>query len=393
MNILVLSPFFPYPLAQGGKIRIFNILKHLSRNHQVTLACLSGEDVADYGPLRDYCEEILVVPRRPALFADLARFLLGKEPFNFLKFSSGKMRAALEGLIGRKSFDLVQIEFSMMWQYAGIFKGRPVVLDAHNIDSAVVGQLKETARNPLKKLLYAREEKRFRQREEKVWRECDICFAVSDNERDVISTYRSQPGSVWTIPNGVDLERFEFRPKAAHERRMLFIGGFEYQPNFDSAIFLLREILPLIRARVPDAKLDIVGRQLHRIRAMAGAVKAELHEDVPDVRPFFRKADLLVVPLRQGAGTRIKILEAMAAGLPVVTTTKGCEGIHVRHKEHLLIADSADTFASAVLAVLEDDRRRQSIAGNARRLVEERYSWEKIAGEMEKQYEKTVNSK
>jgi glycosyltransferase involved in cell wall biosynthesis len=336
--------------------------------------------------MHDYCEEVFAIPRRPARFADLARSLLGKEPFNFLKFSSVKMRAALEGLLKRKSFDLVQVEFSMMWQYASLFKGLPVVLDAHNIDSAVVGQIKETVGAPLKKLLYTREEKRFRQKEEEAWRESAFCFAVSDKERDVIASYRAKPGSVWTMPNGVDLDRFIFRPKIENEGQVLFIGGFEYEPNFDSAVFFLQDIFPLIRRTVPAVKLNIVGRQLQRIRDIVGACDIELHEDVPDVLPFFRKADLLVVPLRQGAGTRIKILEAMAAGLPVVTTAKGCEGIHVRHKEHLLIADSADAFASAVFAMLEDDQRRLSIASVARRLVEERYSWEKIVGEMERCY-------
>ena len=388
MNILILSPFFPYPLSQGGKIRVFNIIKYLSKNHRITLACLADEMINDYGPLENYCEEIIVMHRKSSTFADLSRFLLGREPFNYLKYSSARMRETLEKLIRRKAFDLVQIEFSLMWQYANIFKGIPVALDAHNIESEIVGQIKEKSGNPLKNLLYVREEKRLRQKEEETWHTCDICFAVSDKESDVISSRRGQSNGVFTIPNGVDLDRFTFNPKPEGGRQMLFIGGLEYHPNFDSALYLLKEIYPAIKSRVLDIKLDIVGRQLQRIRGLAPSGEIAFHDNVPDVLPYFRKADLLLVPLRQGAGTRIKILEAMGAGLPVVTTPKGCEGIDVKHGEHLLIADSPVNFALAVRSLLKDTELRRSITQRARKLIEEKYSWERLVREMEMIYQK-----
>ena len=381
MNILILSPFFPWPLSQGGKIRVFNIIKHLARNRKISLACVSDEKISDHGPLADFCEEIICVERRQNLIRDIPVFLFGKGSFNFVRFSSEAFREALRQLLTRKSFDLVQIEFSMMWQYADIFDGISSVLDAHNIESEIVRQIGETQINPLRRFLYKLEEKKIRRGEEKAWRECKICFAVSEKEREVIATHG---GKAFTIPNGVDLERFQYVPKENVDRRILLLAGMDYLPNVDSVKYFLNGILPLIREKLPDILLDVVGRDLWKIRGWLPHKGMEFHESVSDILPYLRQADLLVVPLRQGAGTRIKILEAMAAGLPVVATSKGCEGLVVKDGEHLLIADEAGSFAEAVHKILNDAGLGKSLACNARTLVETKYSWEKIVREMEK---------
>jgi glycosyltransferase involved in cell wall biosynthesis len=384
MNILILSSFFPFPLTQGGKIRVFNIIKYLSRTHKVTLACLSDAAVSDYGPLKEYCEEVIVVVRRPNVVNDFFSFLFSSKPYNFVVNSSRSMRNELQGVLERKSFELIQIEFSTMWQYADIFKGIPVVLDAHNIEADIIRQVREFYKNPLRKLLYSLEEKKLRKKEEQAWKDCSICYTVSEHERTVIAASLGQSNKVVAIPNGVDLERFAFSPKAGMDNRLLLLGGMRYQPNLDSALYLLNDIMPEIQARIPGVKIDIAGRELWRIKDHAAYGGVEFHEDVSDVLPFFRQSDVLLVPLRYGAGTRIKILEAMAAGLPVVTTPKGCEGIEVRHGEHLMIADTPDEFASAVKRVLDEADLRTSLSRNARKLVEEKYSWEGLIGEMAK---------
>ncbi len=391
MNILVLSPFFPYPLTQGGKIRVFNIIKYLSRNHKITLACLSEEKVTDYGPLTDYCEGILVTHKRPSTAKNLFKFLTGPDPFNYVRYSSAEMEQGLLNFSRGKSFDLVQVEFPMMWQYARIFKGVPVTLDAHNIEADNLRQIGNFSGNPAKRLLYRLEEKRLRQREEQAWKECDLCLAVSEKESKEIAS-RRKAGKVFTVPNGVDLERFEFLAGKGRGSRALFLAGLDYTPNLDSALFLLKEIFPVVRSRSADIELDVVGRRLCKIKAYK-TEGVEFHEDVPDVLPFFKKSAMLVVPLRQGAGTRIKILEAMASGLPVVSTSKGCEGLNVVNGEHILIANSVDSFASAVLRLGKDASLRDSIARNARSLVEERYSWEKIVQDMERLQERAVSDK
>jgi glycosyltransferase involved in cell wall biosynthesis len=297
-------------------------------------------------------------------------------------------------LLKRNKFDLVQIEFSMMWQYADLFKGTAVILDAHNIEYEIIHAVGKTFRNPLRKLSYYFEEKRLREVEEQAWRESSLCFTVSDRECEVIQQTTGQTAKVFTVPNGVDLQRFVFQPINDSNKRILFIGGLDYIPNLDSAQYFLRDIFPLIHLQIPKVELNIVGRELWRVRGETTSPGVEFHENVPDVLPYFRKAGILVVPLRYGAGTRIKILEAMAAGLPVVTTSKGCEGLDVKNNEHLLIADTPESFAHAVHKLLEDAGLRAYITKNARHLVEQKYSWEIIVSDIEKYYEKIkkVNS-
>lgn len=387
MNILILSPFSPYPLNQGGKIRIYKIIKNLSRSNSITLAAIVDNKLqSEPGPLQQLCKEIIFVERPPKLWRDRFDFVFGKDPYNYVRYFSVDMKRELARLIKLKSFDIIQIEFTMMWQYADIFNGIPIVLDTHNIENKIVRQVKNTYRNPLRKFMYVIEERRLRNKEEQAWRECCLCFTVSDKERNFISSYLGNSNKVFTIPNGVDLEWFKFYPKTNMGKQLLFLGSMDYRPNLDSALYFLEEIFPLIQSKIKDVKLDIVGRELWRIQNHSSIKGVEYHENIPDVLPYFRKADVLVVPLRYGAGTRIKILEAIAAGIPVVTTSKGCEGVEVTNGEHLLVADSPEEFASAVQRVIEDDNLRNSITQNARELVERNYSWEMLVEEMEGYY-------
>jgi len=379
MNILILSPLFPYPANQGGKIRVFNLIKYLSRNNRVTLACLSSEKVGDYGPLGDYCEDIVCIERPVQTVRDLFSFFLGRAPFNYVRYSSKEFRAALIELCGSNSFDVIQVEFPMLWQYADALAGPPMVLDAHNVEYEIIHALRASCTNPFKKTLYALEEKRFRQREKSAWKECRFCFTVSEQEREIVASQAGDPKKVVTVPNGVDLEKFVFRPNAERKRSILFLGGMDWAPNLDAAGYFLEDIFPCIRKKMPDAEVDFVGRELWRIKSLVRSSGIRLHENVPDVLPWFHQADVLAVPLRLGAGTRIKVLEAMATGLPVVTTAKGCEGTEAAHGKHLLIADSAEEFADEIIRLIGNEPLAARLTREARRLVETRYSWEMAA--------------
>lgn len=393
MNILVIAPFFPYPLTQGGKITVFNTLKYLCREHCVSFACLTDLPISDYGPLREYCAEIVVIERKEQTIRDLCTFLAGEYPFNAVKLHSDIFVRELQELLARRSFDLVQIEFSLMWRYAGIFKGIPCVLDAHNIEYRIIGQNRINCANPLKKVLYAIEERKLKALEEQAWRECDLCFTVSDNESSVIATTLGNDDKLITMV-GVDLARFAFQPKQSSGMGLLFVGGLNYHPNRDSADYLLREIFPLIRARVAEVRLNIVGHELWRVEGLLPENSGvELHENVPEILPWFRGADLLLVPLRFGAGIRIKILEAMAAGLPIVTTSKGCEGLQVEHGRELLVADDPETFAREVMRLLGDHALRRALAENARTFVSEHYSWETLVQRMSSGYKRLLARK
>jgi polysaccharide biosynthesis protein PslH len=392
MNILVLSPFLPYPLDQGGKIRVYNLIANLAKAHTITLAALVDDRrAADAGHLRQLCAEVILVERPARLWPDRLAFFTGSAPYNVIRYSSAAMRRELKFLLQRQTFDLVQVEFPMMWQYADIFTNIPVVLDAHNIEYKNVRQIGDAHTSPLWRGLYRLEERRLRRVEERAWRECARCFAVSDAERDEIAAFTGDPAKVVTVPNGVDPERFAFRPKERGGRDILFLGGMDYAPNLDAARWFLTEIFPLILKQEPQARLLLVGRELGRLGELPAGV--ERHESVAEVLPWFYTADLLAVPLRQGAGTRIKVLEAFAAGLPVVATAKGCEGIDARDGEHFMLGDSPTHFAAAVTRVLADGALAQKLSENGRRLAQEKYAWESIVADMGKCYEAALSKK
>jgi len=375
MNILIISPFYPWPLTSGGKIRVFNLIKYLSRQHQVTLACLTEAPVADAGPLPALCREVVTVERPSAMIRDLAAFLSGSLPFNAQKYRSAGFRSALQRLLARQAFDLVQLEFSFLWSYADILPLEKLVLDAHNIEADIIRQLRQESAG-LRRALYLLEEQKMRRLEERAWRDCRLSLAVSEQERQLIEAATGDRAKVTTIPNGVDLERFTFVSRRPVEAGVLLLAGLDYAPNLDSVRFFLEEIFPSLRQQLTTATVDLVGREFWRLDEYLKQTGVVRHENVPEVLPFFQQAALLAVPLRHGAGTRIKILEAMASGLPVVTTSKGCEGLEVASGEHLLVADTPQAFAAACLQLLAEPRRAADIACRARKLVEERYSWE-----------------
>jgi glycosyltransferase involved in cell wall biosynthesis len=300
-------------------------------------------------------------------------------PYNFQRYSSNSFRVALSELCSSQSFDIVQVEMPMLWQYSGLFADLPVVLDAHNVEHDLIKSFRRDCHNPIKRALYSLEEKKFKRSEETAWRDCSYCFAVSEKEKEIIGSCIGDINKVMTIPNGVDLEKFVFQPKMSGGQRILFLGGMDWAPNLDSARFFLTEILPLVRKKLPGTQVDFVGKDLWRIKNLVRADDIHLHENVPEVLPWLHQADLLAVPLRQGAGTRIKILEAMAAGLPVVTTSKGCDGTEAVNGRHLLIADSAQEFAGEVDRLIGDKSLAAKLAREARALVEKKYSWEMAA--------------
>ncbi|WP_136516107.1 glycosyltransferase [Geomonas edaphica] len=379
MNILVISPFLPYPLDQGGKIRVFNLVKHLSSNHRVTLACISETEPADLGPLPHLCDEIVTVTRQSRVSLDLARFLFLGKAFNCCRFSSSAFSKRLTRLVSDKNFDMVQIEFSLLWQYARLFPNLPVALDAHNIECNNVREIGKRTKSPLKRLLYQLETRRLEAVEHAAWRECTVCFSVSENEREEIALRLPDGFKVVTAANGVDPERFVFTPSSRTSKRILLLGGMDYSPNLDAARFFLRHVFPQVRLKEPSAQVLMVGRELFRLGDDAALPGVECHESVPDVLPWFYEADILAVPLRQGAGTRIKVLEAMAAGLPIVTTSKGCEGIQGEDGRDFLVADTAEKFASGTLRLLAHPELRLQIADNAHRLVIDKYTWRRSA--------------
>jgi len=210
----------------------------------------------------------------------------------------------------------------------------------------------------------------------------DGCVVVSVADRELLQ--RAIPGAqAVVIENGMDCAQLQPLPESSSGSGLLFAGVISYPPNTDGVLLFARSILPRIRALVPDVKLHVVGHSPPaRVMALGREPGIEVTGYVDDILPYYRLSKVVVVPLRAGGGTRLKILEAMALGRAVVSTTIGCAGLEVRHGVHILVADDPQQFADCVVRLLRDDALRAELAGNARRLVEQRYDWRAIGGRL-----------
>ncbi|MCL4199788.1 glycosyltransferase family 4 protein, partial [Patescibacteria group bacterium] len=220
------------------------------------------------------------------------------------------------------------------------------------------------------------------------WRTASAVTAVSEDDAAVIEAYVNHPVPV--VPNGVDIESFPFRlPKTAESPMILFVGNFRWHPNQDAAYTLVGRIWPRLQERIKNARLRIVGKDIPaKLRRMAEGVGGQVDENAEDIASVYRQADVLVAPHAISGGTKFKMLEAMASGLPIVTTKEGASGLAMKQGIHFLSADTPDGFVTAIAAICESDITRQALAKNGRKLVESRYNWDIIAKTLEGVWQK-----
>jgi glycosyltransferase involved in cell wall biosynthesis len=377
MRILVVGPDLPFPPIGGGPLRTYHLLRALAARHDVTLVGFTWAPpaAAPSLPLR----AVAVEWSPPGLYADLAdadpavaeaavaRGCTSPEPWFASYYQSSAMAEALSRVAG-EPFDLVVIEHSIM----GLFRDRlpagvPRLLDLHNVHSAMFERRADADRQEFARTLDF---------ERAVVDASDVCVAVSRPEADAARRLL-RARDVRIVPNGVDTTFFTPGDGSSAETTMLFTGLMSYEPNVEAVRYFAGEILPLVRRRVPDARLSVVGaRPAREVTALASA-GVTVHGFVPDTRPHYRDAAVVVVPLLHGGGTRLKILEAAASGKAIVTTSVGVEGLDFRADEDLLVADSAPAFAEAVVALAGDPARRRELGWRAREIAL-RYDWEAI---------------
>jgi len=387
MRLLVLSPFLPYPPDDGGRIRIYHIVTGLAARHEVELLALAppgraAEEAAEALRARGVGVHVVAQHQR-RLAAGLAALRSGRS-YYATRFGSPRFHETLRRLIHDRGYDAVQCELPYLFQHRGA-GDPPWVLDQHNVEAVLHERLAAQARGlrALPYRTYARREARLRRLEElEACRAADHVLFVSDADRRAIAADVPEL-SASIAPNGVDLERFTlFPPRNAP--RAVFVGKMDYRPNADGVLWFVREVLPLVHAAVPEFKLDVVGSSPPpAVQRLARVPGVHVLGHVPDPRPWLRDAAIVVVPLRAGSGTRLKILEAWAAGRPVVSTTIGAEGLDAVHGRHLLMADDAPAFARAIRRLLADAGLRDRLAREGRRLVEERYGWPSVVRAIE----------
>jgi glycosyltransferase involved in cell wall biosynthesis len=320
--------------------------------------------------------------------SDLVRGAFGRLPFTVLNFTRAAMKAELARLGDKRRFDIAQIEGVQFAGYLPLLRrcAGAVVCDWHNIESEILLRYSESERHPARKAYARLMALRLRHFERRFLDECDMHVAVSERDRGALEERTARP--VHVIHNGVDVAYFsesEMRrscvgvPDGAR-RRLLFVGAMDYHANADAALSFARESWPEIRAQVPEAVFTIVGREpLPAVRRLAILPGIEVTGTVADVRPYYAESFACVVPLRVAGGTRLKILESMAAGVPVISTSRGAEGLSARPGIEFLLADGAAEMCQCAVQLHRNPEKAATLAGAGRRLVAERYDWPVLA--------------
>lgn len=391
MKILLLTQVLPYPPDSGPKVKTWNVLKYLTQHHEVTLVSfVRGDQSAEVKHLEQYCHAVHTVPMvRSPLFDGQAmvRSLLTGQPWMMVRDNRAAMRQLVDRLAAETHFDVAHADQLNMAQYAARVPGARKILDAHNALWLLYQRLWQTMGPGPKKWLLGRDWRLLKQYEGRLCREFDAVLAVSDEDKSALQEAIGPESQVdiTVIPIAVDTDEVtpvNRQPGADH---ILHIGTMYWPPNVDGILWFVQQVYPHIRAKRPETIFDVVGarppQEIMDLNGNGSGINVTGY--VPDPTPYRQQAGVMVVPLRAGGGMRVKILEALAQGLPIVSTTLGCEGIAVTHGQDILIADTPHEFVQAVLRLLEQPQFAAELGCNGRRLAERLYDYRQVCQPLE----------
>ncbi len=375
MQILFLSRWFPYPTNNGSKLRIFNLLRGLSEEHAVTLISFADEPGVnpDVPEVRKVCEHVHLVrwkPFQPKSWSARKNYLR-LTPRSVIDTYSPEMARCIEECLASNDFDLVIASQLATASYIEYFASMPSIFEEVEL-GVLLGQYKQATAGLDKMRHGLTWQKHFRYVSHLLSR-FRACTVASSQEHSLVGAMAPHLANTEIIPNCVDLEAYVDVEAVCQPNSLIFTGPFGYFANHDAMVWFLSEIYPRIQVQLPDVQLTITGD--HAELPLPPATNLTLTGFVEDVRPLIAGSECSLVPLRHGGGTRLKILEAMALGTPVVCTSKGAEGLEAKHGIHLLIADTPEEFAWAVIRILREPELRRSLSGNGLRLVRSNYDW------------------
>ncbi len=397
LSILYVLPKPASPPRYGGQVRMHGLMNALAIRHDLTAVSLvdPSEDVAQAREaMSAYCREVVLVPHArgatPASKRTLQlRSLASTRSYEDLLHASPAMQGAIDELLARRTYDVVNVEFPFLGSYrlhARAARGRAplLVLDEHNVEYDIVRQTAAGGGGLIRRAYSALDWRKLRREELSTWRRFDGVTLTSELDERALQAAVPQARTA-VVPNAVDVEHY--RPRlgdpAADGRTLLFFGALNYFPNSEAILYFIREIWPLVAGRFPDARLKLVGqRPPDELLAQRGP-RVEVTGYVDDLRPHIASAAVLIAPLRIGGGTRLKIVEAMAMAKPIVSTVRGAEGIDVTPERDILLADDPTAFATAIGRVLLDPGLGARLGASARALVEARYSWTAAGARLE----------
>lgn len=389
MNVLFLSAWFPYPIDNGSKIRVHHLLQALADRHRVNLLSFTFDTARPEAAveLKRSCSGIQTVPVNPFKRGRIASTLRFLSLAPIMTAPVHAMEQAVRAALAQDRFDVVVASTEVMAVYALMAaQSSALVLEEHNSLSRWMWERYKAQSSAIQRVRCWLSWQKTRRYEAHTFRRFDLCTMVSAQDREAtLSMLPGFHGQVAVIPNGVDCERNRPGLSQPVPNTLVFNGSLTYSANYDAMQCFLAAIYPLIKAGLPGVSLAITGSlEGVDLSALRLDDSVRLCGQVDDVRPLVASASVCVVPIRQGGGTRLKILEAMALGTPVVTTTKAAEGLDLTPGQEILIADTPDEFAGSVCRLLHDPVLRQQLARNARCLVERRYDWAEIGKEFVK---------
>ena len=399
MRILFLTTKFPYPPDSGAKIRDFNLIKEISKEHDISLVSF----IKDEGEkknlefLRPYCKSIEVVRERgkTSLLAGIFVSIFTEKPFTIAKFYSSVMKQKIRAALKNNEIELIHCSHLHMAQYVEDIKDIPKILDEHNIEFFLIKRYLKEQKNLIKKIfVFFLQYLKLARYESNVARKFNHCFVVSDVDKKSLESIAPRI-SLSVIPNGVDVDRYKPQQGNTQSNSLVFTAVMDWFPNEDAILYFYDKVWPLIKKEIRDVRVSIVGKNpSNKILSLSRQeANIEVTGYVEDVRPYIARSSVYIVPLRIGGGSRLKILEAMAMGKTVVSTSIGCEGLNVADNENILIADSPEDFAVKAIIALKDSELRKKIENNARKLVVGQYSWDIICEKVNSVYKETAKTR
>lgn len=394
MRILFITDAVPYPTISGAPLRTYNLLRHLARQHEVYVAAFvkTPEQREGVAHLQEFCRAVetaeMWTARAWGRPLEALRYLLKGIPPDLRFHFSDELARKIRGLAASVNFDIVQIDHMTMGMYLEVVPpemAKRAVWMVHDVDYSRYARLVRVETKLIRKLRLWLHSHMLRNWEPRFAERFKRCVTVSPADRDLLLAANPRL-HVEVAPNGVDTQMYEPLPPNTAAPALLFVGNMDAIACVDAMLYFCREIFPLIRRVLPNLEMWIVGiNPRPEVKTLAGN-GIHVTGRVDEVRPYYDRSTVCVVPLRAGGGTRLKILEAMALGRPVVSTSIGCEGLEVIDGVHLLIADSPEPFAEKILRLLQDKNLQESLTRHARVLAEERYDWEVIAAKLMRVY-------
>ena len=377
-----------YPLNSGGKIRTYNMMVELMREFDITYFTLKDKDAEPLSDMSGYSDRQVFAHwkdnksnKLKLVFDALSNLCFSKLPFVIDKYTTTKVTNTLKKTLNENQFDVVISDFLSLSENLKKLERQPsasYVVFQHNVESYIWERHYKNAGNFVSKAYFKSQWQRFLTFEKATCKWFDGVIAVSEFDKDVFANKFKLNNVLGHVETGVDVNSFSHFERAPKQHSLVFLGSMDWMPNIDGIEDFVKNCYPLIKAQLPNVTLTILGRNPPNKITLLGQNDSSIHVTgtVDDVRPFLAEAAVSVVPLRIGGGTRIKIFETMASGLPVVSTTIGAEGLPLTNGEHIIIADDSKSFADQTVALLNDTGRANEIAASAKQLVINKYSWE-----------------